>query len=634
MIHVHTSARLALTRLLLASLGLCPLSQALAQAPPPSLYLPRNVRQAYAKQTRSPDGRPGAAYWQNRGRYEISIALQPPDRTVRGTETITYFNNSPDTLHRLVFKLLVNIHKPGAARAGNANPAYLTSGVHVDAFTVDGKPGKWPPDGGVFTSQVVALAAPLMPRDSVQLQFIWHYELSRLSGREGAIDSTTFFLAYFYPRVAVYDDYNSWDTASADDRLEFYSDFNDYDVRVSVPANFLVWGTGTLRNASQVLQPGAAGRLEQSFASDTTIRVATTAQVAASAVTAQESMNAWHFTAADVPDVTFAVSNHYNWDAQSVVVDDATHRRASAQAAYSDQARDYRGMARYAAHALDWLSHSWPGVPYPWEHVTVVQGFAGMEYPMMANDESYADTVFSRFVAEHEIAHSYFPFYMGTNETRYSFMDEGWATALEYLISQADLGPDRATAEFKQNRVDGWVHDPSPVQDVPTVTPFTSGNNGYVKPALGYLAVKELLGDSRFRAGLHTYMDRWHGKHPMPWDFFNSMNAGAGVNLDWFWQNWFFSNYYIDLAVTAVTPTASGYRVTIQNIGGMAAPVDVKFSFADGTHETLHQTPAIWQPDHRVAHVEIRTTRRLRSLELDGGIWMDADPGNNRWAAP
>jgi Peptidase family M1 domain len=256
-----------------------------------------------------------------------------------------------------------------------------------------------------------------------------------------------------------------------------------------------------------------------------------------------------------------------------------------------------------------------------------------MEYPMMVNDESYADTTMSRFVVEHEIAHSYFPFYMGTNEIRYSFMDEGWATALEYLISQVDVGYEKAAEDFRQNRADGWIHNLSPLQDLPIVTPNTAGNNAYVKPALGYLAVKELLGDSLFRAGLHAYMDRWHGKHPTPWDFFYSMNDATGQNLDWFWQNWFFSNNYIDLGVASVTLTGQGYRLLIDNVGGMAAPMDVKLHFTDGTQGVIHQTPSIWKTNQRRAEVLIPTAKRLQSLELDGGIWMDADLTNNGWIA-
>ncbi|HWE44095.1 MAG TPA: M1 family metallopeptidase [Gemmatimonadaceae bacterium] len=602
----------------------------------PTLYLPRAIRQAYAKGTRSPNGRPGPKYWQNHARYAITVDAAPPSRTIRGSEQITYWNESPDSLHRLAIKLFLNNHKPGAPRNGPADSLYLTSGVHVDRVTVNGAPFDWGNDARYFTVHGMTLPAALAPGDSIRLTFDWHYEISRESEREGMIDSTTYFLAYFYPRVAVYDDYNGWDTMPFTGSQEFYSDFNDYDVTVNVPANYVVWGTGTLGNPGSVLQSAVFERYKASHAADTTVHVVTKADLDAKRATAQKPVNSWHFSARDIPDVAFALSDHYDWDATSVVVDSATQRRATASAAFVDTSADYHRVAQYARHSLEWLSHNWPGIPYPYEKTTVVQGFAGMEYPMMANDETYKDTVFSRFVAEHEIAHTYMPFYMGINETRYAFMDEGWATTFEYLIGTADLGAARATDFFKQFRVSGWINDPSPVSDIPIITPedvMSSGwgNNAYGKAALGYLAVKELLGDEMFRKCLHGYMDRWHGRHPIPWDFFNSFNDISGENLNWFWNAWYFENSYIDLGVRGVTRVRGGYDVTLDNIGGMPAPVTVKLGYSDGTSDTVHETPAIWRANLQRATVRIATKKTLRSLRLDGGIWMDADSTNDSW---
>ena len=564
------------------------------------LYMPRTVKQAFANHTRSPDGRPGPEYWQNHGRYSMNVKVMPPDRTVSGSEQITYSNNSPDTLDALVIKLFLNIHKPGAPRNGGAPADYLTSGVHIDSFAVNGQPVPWQDSPRYFTWQPVKLPTPLLPHDSVQLSFDWHYEISLESGREGMIDSTTYYLAYFYPRVAVYDDYNGWDTMNFTDQQEFYSDFNDYDVTIQTPANYVVWGTGTLVNAKEVLQPDALRRFEAAFTSDTTIHVATKADWSARRVTAQQPVNSWHFRASNVPDMAFNVSDHYDWDAASVLVDSATRRRASVQAAFNDSAADFHHMVQFGRHALGWLSHNWPGVPYPYEKSTIVQGFADMEYPMMVNDASTPDTTFSRFVAEHEIAHTYFPFYMGINETRYGFMDEGWATTFEYLIGQSDIGKQQAIDFYKRFRVTGWINDPSPLMDLPIITPEDAlvgeayGPNAYGKASLGYLAVKDLLGDAMFKKCLQGFMERWHGKHPIPWDFFNTVNDISGRNLDWFWQNWYFSNNYIDLAVAEITKSRTGYTVAIDNVGGMAAPVDLSLTFSDGSTQTIHETPAIW----------------------------------------
>jgi hypothetical protein len=473
-----------------------------------------------------------------------------------------------------------------------------------------------------------------MPHDSVRLSFDWHYEISKVANREGVIDSTTFYLAYFYPRVSVYDDYSGWDTFNWNDQLEFYNDFNDYDVSVTVPPGYLVWGTGGLLNAAEVLQPTYSQRYNASLTSDQTIHVATSAELAGRGVTAQQASNTWRFRAGNVPDVTYAISNHYNWDAASVVVDTAARRRVSVQAAYDDSATDFRYMAQFTRDALAWFSYNWPGVAYPYEKMTVFRGDADMEYPMMVNDGSNQDSAFSRFVANHEIAHTYFPFYMGINETRYTFMDEGWATALEYLIGVPQMGQHKTDSSFKAFRVRGWANSNNIAADIPIFLPNITGDAGYGRPALSYLALKDLLGDDVFRKGLHAYMDRWHSKHPIPWDFFNTFNDVTGSNLNWFWNSWFFEPTYIDLALNRVTKSRGGYTVAIDNIGGIPAPVDLMLTYADGSTSTVHKTPAIWKNNLKQATITLSPSKSIQRLELNGGIWMDADTTNNVWPKP
>jgi hypothetical protein len=504
---------------------------------------------------------------------------------------------------------------------------------------VNGEQRRWRESSRYFTWQPVPLAMPLLPHDSVKLTFDWHYQVSLISNREGMIDSTTYFLAYFYPRVAVYDDYNEWDQMTFTDTHEFYSDFNDYTVTVNVPKNYIVCGTGTLQQPEKLLQPEFAKRLQASQTSDEIIHIVNSRELQSKNVTAQNDINSWQFKAGNIPDMAFGISDHFVWDASSVVVDDATQRRASVQAMYNDTAADYHHMVSFGRHALSWLSHKWPGVPYPYEKMTVFQGYADMEYPMMANDGSTPDTSFTRFVAEHEIAHTYMPFYMGINETRYGFMDEGWATTFELLIGRDDQGREKAEELYKQFRVDYWIHDPGADEDIPIITPGDVlggaglGNNEYGKASLGYLAAKDLLGDALFKKCLHAFMDRWHGKHPIPWDFFNTFNNVSGRNLNWFWNSWFFSPDYIDLAAHKPVANAQGYTLQVDNIGGMAAPFDVNITYTDGSTDTLHQTPAVWQANLQQAQVRIPTKKKIQSLNIDGGIFMDADVTNNVWPA-
>ncbi len=598
-----------------------------------TLYMPRDIQKAFKNETRSADGRPGKKYWQNYGRYNISITAVPQNRTVKGTEQITYVNNSPDTLKRLNMKLILNIHKPGAARFGDAGADYLTPGVQFDSFLINGEEKKMVSNS---TNQLVGLSKPLMPHDSVKLDIGWHFEISKESGREGMIDSTTCYLAYFYPRVSVYDDYNGWDRLPFLDAQEFYNDFNDYTLHVTAPKNYVVWATGTLQNPDEVLQPEYAKRLKASFTSDSTINIASAAELAVHKVTAQKEMNTWTWTATDISDMAVGISDHYVWDAASVVVDDATNRRASMQAAFLDSSEDFHHAVQNGRNSLSWLSHNWPGVPYPFPKMTSFQGFADMEYPMMVNDSHTNDVRFSQFVQDHEIAHTYFPFYMGINESRYAFMDEGWATTFELLIGTSEVGKEKAEALYKNFRVDRWIHDASTAEDQPVITPSSElrggyGNNSYGKPSLSYLALKDMLGDQLFKKALHGYMDRWHGKHPIPWDYFNSMSNITGKNLDWFFNNWFFTNYYIDLAVKSVTKAAGGYTVAIKNVGGFVVPFDVKVTYADGSAESIHQTPVVWEKNQKQITIDIKTIKAIKSVTLDGGIFMDADESNNTW---
>ena len=257
--------------------------------------------------------------------------------------------------------------------------------------------------------------------------------------------------------------------------------------------------------------------------------------------------------------------------------------------------------------------------------------------PMMANDETYEDTTFSRFVAQHEIAHTYFPFYMGINETRYGFIDEGWATTFEILYSRTVMPKNVADGFYKRFRVNGWIEDTNAGEDLPIITTGENlagaglGNNEYGKPSLGYLAVKDMLGDDLFRKCLHGFMDRWHGKHPVPWDFFYSFNDISGKNLNWFWNAWFFSNNYIDLAIDNVSSNKNEQQIIIKNIGGFPSPVDLQVEYADGTKETIHKTPEIWEANLQQATIIIKSKKVLQSVKLTTDIFVDADADNNSW---
>jgi hypothetical protein len=595
-----------------------------------TLTMPPEIQRAFDNGTRSLDGKPGNKYWQNHGRYSIAVTVTPPDNTIRGVEQITYFNNSPDTLRSLNMKLIENVHRAGARRPGDT-----LAGIKIDDFEARGVNIPWDNHADTTTNQLVNLPGPLMPHDSIKLDIAWHYLLTHGQGREGVIDSATFYLAYFYPRVSVYDDYMGWDTQPHTGGFEFYNDFNDYHLTVTVPGNFLVWATGTLENPGEVLQPEAADRLNQSMTGDSVVHVATQQELADKKVTASNPRNTWKWLATNVSDVALGISDHYDWDAGSVVVDDKTQRRVSMQAAFADLSDDFHHSVQFGRYSLAWFSHNWPGIPYPYPKSTAFQGFADMEYPMMMNDSHVSDLAFAQLVQDHEQAHTYFPFYMGTNESRYGFMDEGWATTFEYLIGIPEKGQEAADKFYKQFRVTRWIHGAHDKEN-PIITPnpditFGVGNNEYGKPSLSYLALKDMLGDKIFRKALHTYMENWNGKHPIPWDYFYSMEKGSGEDLNWFFYNWFFTPGYIDLDLATVDKTGKGYTLSIKNIGGFVVPFDVIATYDDGSTETFHQTPQVWERNQKEISVTIKTRKTAKSLTLDGGIFMDANEKDNTW---
>ncbi|NRF39271.1 M1 family metallopeptidase [Pedobacter foliorum] len=600
------------------------------------LYTPRNIKNAYDKGTRSYDGNPGKNYWQNHGKYDIQVSVDEKNKIVTGKETITYTNNSPDTLKSAAIRFVNNIHKPEAPRAGYVVADYLSSGLKIKSFAINGKTLEVNSSGwGTVAS--VALKDALLPGQSASFEIEWSYPLSKLSGREGQIDNTSLFVAYAYPRISVYDDYNGWDMIPHTDRTEFYNDFNDYKLAVKAPKNYVVWATGDFLNPDEVLEPEYASRLKKSYTSDEVIHIATAEEMKKGSVTKQKDGNIWKFEVKNISDVTFSLSSSYVWDAASVVVDKKTNRRASVQAAYNEAANDFPHAVEWGRLALDWFSNNLPGVPYPFSKMTAFQGFADMEYPMMINDSSTPDLEFSQFVLNHEVAHTYFPFYMGTNETRYAFMDEGWATTLEYLIGQQQLGKEKAAENYKKFRVKKWISDPSTEEDQPIISMSTQvsdagyGNNAYGKPSLAYLALKDMLGDEMFGKALRTYMDRWNGKHPIPWDFFYSINDATKQNLNWFWNSWFFSNNYIDLSIAKVTVKGKNYTVSVKNTGGFAVPFDIKITFIDGKQQRLHQTPIAWKNNRKETFFEVNVNAPVQSISLDGGIFMDASPADNVW---
>lgn len=607
-----------------------------------SFFVARDFQAAVAKDTRTRSGAPGPAYWQNRGVYRLEASVDPESGRLQGRGTIEYTNHSPDTLFRLNLKLFQNVHLPQAFRAGRVSEDFLTDGLFIRSLQVDGAPVTWDNEAvhNSFdpTNAWLPLPDPLAPGQTTTIGLEWDYRLQSTVGnhREGRVDATSFFVAYWYPRVSVYDDIRGWDRVQLNNQIEFYNDFNDYEITVRMPAGFLVWATGELQNAPELLTKPYLEKLNRAQQSDEIIRLVTTTDLQNGNITRPEENLFWKFKAQNVTDFAFALSDHFLWDATSVTVDSTTGRRVSIHTAYQQNSTDYPEVAQIASECVHYFSTRRPGIPYPYPTLTVYNGYGAMEFPMMVNNIDMGNLDDARALTAHEIAHTYFPFLTGTNESSFAWMDEGWATFYEYyacteLYTLAN--PDQAI--YPGYYLRRYLANDAPETEVPIFTPSHQligtayGLNAYGKPASAYLALEHLLGTATFQRCLHGYVDRWRGKHPSPYDFFFTFEDISGQDLDWFWQRWFMEYNTMDLALTGFRQEGDVAYVRVKNTGGKPLPIVLEVEYAGSERAEFTFNPRLWKEKEEV-ELALAGKGAVRSVRLVWEAFVDVRPENDR----
>jgi hypothetical protein len=599
-----------------------------------ALPLPLNIKATYTNGTRTITGEPGKNYWQNRADYTIKVNFDPKSRNLNGTVSIDYINNSPDSLKEVHFKLYPNLYKKGSVRNMPISGDDITDGVQIQQLSINNQQqstDQWTIDG----TNMIVKTQLLAPKQSIHFDITYSYTLNKTSHiRTGQVDSGAFFIAYFFPRVAVYDDIDGWNRNHYQGTQEFYNDFSHFNAEITVPGNYEVWATGNLKNANQVYTARYAKRLNSAALSDKVTNIINAEDVANGNITQNKISNTWKFEADSVTDVAFAISNHYLWKSSSLVVDPKSGRRVRVDAVFNPEHKGYFNVINYARKTVEAMSYSFPKWPYPFPHETVFDGLDQMEYPMMVNDAPYEKTDDDIELTDHEIFHSMFPFYMGINETKYAWMDEGWATIGEWVISP--IIDSKITDLYAIN---DYENNAGKEEDLPIATLSTRLDgiaymtNSYPKPALGYRYVRDMLGDELFTKALHYYIANWHGKHPMPYDFFNCINTGAGINLNWFWKSWFFDSGVPDQAISKVEIDQNKYTVTVTNIGTKPVPVDLTVYYDDGSTQIVHQSVDCWKDGNKTVIIPFIAGKKVQKLILGNGYDPDVDKSNNTWIA-
>ena len=532
---------------------------------------------------RTASGAPGHEYWQQQADYVMNIEIDDDNEVLSGEETITYHNNSPDELTYLWLQLDQNVRsKESATHAVSSNSVNDKMSLRQlnriqptfeGGFNIDHVTDSNGNNLNYFinnTMMRVDMPGKLQNGQSFTFNIKWWYNINNtneLGGRSGyePFDdgNNVYCIAQFFPRLCVYDDKEGWQNKQFLGRGEFALTFGNYDVKITVPSDHLVSSTGELQNASKVLSQEQRNRLEEAKDADLhPVMISTQEEAENRSESRSDKKQTWHYKADNVRDFAFASSRRFIWDALGVKMQDG--RTVMAQSMWTKEGDCLwsKYSTKAVAHTIKWYSHYLFDYPYPvaWS----VDGDMGMEYPMMAfnygrcsDDDTYSQRMKYGHIGViiHEVGHNWFPMIVNSDERQWTWMDEGLNSFTQYLAEQqwSRTWPHRRGPA--RNIVNYMGGDKSNI--VPIMTNSESipqfGNNAYGKPATALNILREtVMGREVFDYAFKEYSNRWAFKHPSPADFFRTMEDASGVDLDWFWRGWFYTNENVDVSMTSV----------------------------------------------------------------------------------
>ncbi|UVW28088.1 M1 family metallopeptidase [Massilia sp. H6] len=547
---------------------------------------------------RTASGAPGHAYWQQRADYTMRATLDEARRAITGTGTVTYHNNSPDTLKYLWLQLDQNIYNRNSdarttavlpSRQAWAQANTPETGVKFDALRTLLEAGTF--DGGFKISNVrdssgralkyvinrtmmrIDLPQPLKSGQRVSFNLDWNYNINEqkvLGGRSGyeKFDDKNdlFEIAQWFPRMAAYYDVAGWQHKQFLGAGEFTLEFGDYDVRITVPADHIVASTGELQNPGEVLTSTQRERLRQARGARKPVLIVTQGEAEAAEKSRATSVKTWHFKAKNVRDFAFASSRKFIWDAQGIKSGDTD---VMAMSYYPKEGNPLweRYSTQAIVHTIEQYNKYAFDYPYP-TSISVNGPVGGMEYPMITfngprpvKDKKTGELTYSKRtkygligVIIHEVGHNYFPMIVNSDERQWTWMDEGLNSFVQSMAQEA-----------WEETWDGMRGDPRTIvnymrsaNQVPIMTNSESvlqfGNNAYAKPAAALTILREtVLGRELFDFAFKEYSQRWKFKRPTPADFFRTMEDASGTDLDWFWRGWFYTTDAVDVSVDGIS---------------------------------------------------------------------------------
>ena len=619
--------------------------------------LTASIRRALTAGTRDMTGRPGANYWQLQTDFAINARLDPATQTITGSETITVHNNSPQELTEIYLRLDHNMYRPLVTR-GLSTPAEITDGMVVTKIAVDGdavdlaasqggrggQTGRRLAASGLDTTLArISLAKPIAAKSKGTLEIEWRTKLPGGPGGRGhrmtqRFDDRLFQPTQWFPRLAKYDDLRGWDTNLYLGPAEFYNNFGRFDVKIDVPAGWIVSGTGVLQNPEQVLTPTARERLAKVLASDDVITIVGADEVGPGKSTAAGDRLVWHFAADLVNDFAWATARDFVWRATRATIPGKGPVPIH-MVHLPERAKLFDQAGPITRHALEFYSKLW--VPYPFPQLTLQDGpSAGMEYPMVINSNAGA--------ADHEAAHQWWPMLVGNNETWYGWMDEGFNQYMN-VLSDADAEGKPANLNglgASYGRTSGNEAEAPMMWNANWAGPMY-GFQTYSKTPLMLSMLGGIVGDDQVQRAMREYAKAWSFKHPSPWDYINIMNKELGQDLNWFWYYWLWTTESVDGAIADVTTSGTKTTVTVKQDGQMPSPVVLKVQLAPGAKgsKTVQNAKMVddntaivtwpvdvWFNGNRTFQATMDFGRPITAVTFDPGCrFPDRDSSDNVW---
>jgi hypothetical protein len=614
-----------------------------------------------ATDTRSASGQPGSKYWQNKVDYQINASLNDVSNEIIGTETFTYTNNSPDKISFLWMNVDQNLFAkdsrgnaiiPPAGSRNGADGEVFDGGHKIKSVKLLSSVGGKSVESDLKFSIVDTRMQIKLPQDlnangsSIKLKIEFSFISPKYgSDRMGVLDTKNgkiFTIAQWYPRMCVYDDIKGWNTLPYMGAGEFYLEYGDFDVALTVPSNHVVVCSGELQNPSEVYTSDQLKRWDSAKQSDKTVMIRTAEEVtSASSRPIGKSSLTWRFKIKNARDVAFASSASFMVDAAKINL--PSGKKSLAISVYPVESNGQEAWSRateYTKSSIENYSKRWFEFPYP-AATNVAGNEGGMEYPGIVFC-SWTDKGESLWgVTDHEFGHGWYPMIVGSNERLFAWMDEGFNTFINSLSSF-----DFNNGEYKQPNPD--MHQSAGTltnQEMEAVYTAPDGlkesNLGilaYFKPGAGLTMLREqILGKERFDFAFRTYTERWAFKHPTPDDFFRTMENVSGEDLNWFWRGWFKNNWQLDQAVSKIkymkNDPKKGAYITIENLEQLPMPVIAEITTKSGKKSTINLPVEIWERNNNWVF-KSNTDEEIQTITLDPKhVFPDINSENNTWTA-